>query len=144
VATFTHKARSRQGEILQDRVEGTNTMAVAATLRQQGLLVIDAREQGVPQKALFAPFKKVKLVDLVVFTRQFSTLINADLPIFRALYVLSEQSGSPKLKKAIAAVREDLEAVLVLSEALERHPRIFSRLYVEEISSEVQNAPSTE
>jgi type II secretory pathway component PulF len=48
VATFTYKARSRQGEILQDRVEGTNTMAVAATLRQQGLLVIDAREQGVP------------------------------------------------------------------------------------------------
>jgi type IV pilus assembly protein PilC len=73
----------------------------------------------------------VKLADLVVFARQFSTLINAGLPIFRALYVLSEQSGNPKLKKAIAAVREDLEAGLVLSEALERHPRIFSRLYVE-------------
>lgn len=144
MATFTYKARSRQGEILQDRVEGTNTMAVAATLRQQRLLVIDTREQGVAQKDLFDPFKKVKLADLVVFTRQFSTLINAGLPIFRALYVLSEQTGNPKLKKAIAAVREDLEAGLVLSEALERHPRIFSRLYVEEISSEVQNAPSTE
>ncbi len=144
MATFTYKVRSRQGEILQDRVEGTNTMAVAATLRQQGLLVIDAREQGVPQKALFDPFKKVKLADLVVFTRQFSTLINAGLPIFPALYVLSEQTGNPKLKKAIAAVREDLGAGLVLSGALERHPRIFSRLYVEEISSEVQNAPSTE
>jgi type IV pilus assembly protein PilC len=144
VATFTYKVRSRQGEILQDRVEGTNTMAVAATLRQQRLLVIDTREQGVAQKDLFDPFKKVKLADLVVFTRQFSTLINAGLPIFPALYVRSEQTGNPKLKKAIAAVREDLEAGLVLSEALERHPRIFSRLYVEEISSEVQNAPSTE
>jgi type IV pilus assembly protein PilC len=131
VATFTYKARSRQGEILRDRVEGTDTMAVAATLRQQGLLVIDIREQGVAQKDLFDPFKTVKLADLVVFTRQFSTLINAGLPILRALYVLSEQTGNPKLKQAIVAVREDLEAGLVLSEALERHPRVFSRLYVE-------------
>ena len=46
VATFTYKARSRQGEILQDQVEGTDTRAVAATLRQQGLLVIDIREQS--------------------------------------------------------------------------------------------------
>ena len=143
MATFTYKARSRQGEILQDR-EGTDTMAVAATLRQQGLLVIGIREQGVAQKDLFDPFKTVKLADLGVFTRQFSTLINVGLLILRALYVLSEQTGNPKLKKAIAAVREDLEAGLVLSEALERYPRIFSRLYVEEISSEVQNAPSTE
>ncbi len=59
MATFTYKARSRQGEILQDRVEGTDTMAVAATLRQLGLLVIDIREQGVAQKDLFDPFKTV-------------------------------------------------------------------------------------
>jgi type II secretory pathway component PulF len=58
VATFTYKRRSRQGEILQDRVEGTNTMAVDATLRQQGLLVIDTREQGVAQRDLFDPFKR--------------------------------------------------------------------------------------
>jgi type IV pilus assembly protein PilC len=131
VATFTYKARNRQGEVLQDQVEGTDTMAVAATLRQQGLLVIDVKEQSVAQKDLFEPFKKVKLGDLVVFTRQFSTMINAGLPIVRALYVLSEQTGNPKLKEVIVAVRKDVEAGLALSEALDKHPKVFSRLYVE-------------
>jgi type IV pilus assembly protein PilC len=131
VATYTYKARNRRGEILQDQVEGTDTMAVAATLRQRGLLVIDVKEQSVAQKDLFEPFKKVKLGDLVVFTRQFSTMINAGLPIVRALYVLSEQTGNPKLKEVIVAVRKDVEAGLALSEALDKHPKVFSRLYVE-------------
>ena len=59
MATFPYKARSRRGEILQDKVEGTSSMAVPAALRQQGLLVIDIREQGVSQKDLFEAFKKV-------------------------------------------------------------------------------------
>jgi type IV pilus assembly protein PilC len=94
-------------------------------------LAIGIGEQGDAQKDLFEPFKKVKLADLVVFTWQFATLINAGMPILRALYVLSEQTGNPKLKKAFVAVREDLEAGLVLSEALEWHPTVFSRLHVE-------------
>ena len=69
MAIFTYKARSRQGEIFEDQIEGTDTMSVAAALRQQGLLVIDVREQGVGQKDVLEPFKKVKLGDLVVFTR---------------------------------------------------------------------------
>jgi type IV pilus assembly protein PilC len=131
VATFTYKARTRQGEILQDQVEGMDTMSVASTLRQQGLLVIDVKEQGVAQKDLFEPFKKVKLGDIVVFTRQFATMINAGLPVVRALYVLSEQTENKKLKETIDAVRKDVEAGLALSEALDKHPKVFSRLYIE-------------
>jgi type IV pilus assembly protein PilC len=131
VATFTYKARTRQGEILQDKLEASDTMAVTAALRKQGLLVIDVNEQGVAQKDLFESFKKVKLSDLVVFTRQFSTMINAGLPIVRALYVLSEQTGNPKLNEVIVAVRKDVEAGLALSEALDKHPKVFGRLYTE-------------
>lgn len=131
MATFTYKARTRQGEILQDSLEGSDTMAIAAELRQQGLLVIDIKEQGVGQKDLLEPFKKVKLMDLVVFTRQFSTMINAGLPIVRALYILSEQTDNPKLKEVVGNVRKDVEAGLALSEALEKHPKVFSKLYVE-------------
>jgi type IV pilus assembly protein PilC len=131
VATFTYKARTRQGEILQDILEGADTMAVASELRQQGLLIIDIKEQGVGQKDLLEPFKKVKLMDLVVFTRQFSTMINAGLPIVRALYILSEQTDNPKLKEVVVLVRKDVEAGLALSEALEKHPKVFSKLYVE-------------
>jgi type IV pilus assembly protein PilC len=112
-------------------MEGNDTLAVASQLRQQGLLVIDIKEQGVAQRDLLEPFKKVKLGDLVVFTRQLSTMINAGLPIVRALYVLSEQTGNQKLKEVVVQVRKDVEAGLALSEALDKHPKVFSRLYVE-------------
>ena len=131
MATFTYKARTRQGEILQDSLEGTDALAIAAELRRQGLLVIDIKEKGVAQKDLLEPFKKVKLADLVVFTRQFATMINAGLPIVRALYILSEQTENPKLREVVVLVRKDVEAGLALSEALDKHPKVFSRLYVE-------------
>ena len=131
MALYAYKALGKGGEILQDKLEGSDTMSVVSALRQRGLLVIDVKEQGVGQKDLLEPFKKVKLVDLVVFTRQFSTMINAGLPIVRALYVLSEQTENPKLKEVVVAVRKDIEAGLALSEALEKHPKVFSKLYVE-------------
>ena len=135
MATFTYKARNRQGEILQDSLEGTDTMAIAAELRRQGLLVIDIKEKGVAQKDLLEPFRKVKLADLVVFTRQFSTVINAGLPIVRALFILSEQTDNPKLKEVVVKVRKDVEAGLALSEALEKHPKVFGKLYVEMVTA---------
>jgi type IV pilus assembly protein PilC len=112
-------------------MEGSDKMAVASTLRQQGLLVIEVKEQGIGQKDILEPFKKVKLADLVVFTRQFATMINAGLPIVRALYVLTEQTDNKKLKETLDDVRRDVEAGLALSEALEKHPKVFNKLYTE-------------
>ncbi len=131
MAVFTYKARNRSGEILEDQIEGNDTMSVVAALRRQGLLVIDIKEQGVGQKDILEPFKSVKLGDLVVFTRQFATMINAGLPIVRALYVLSEQTTNKKFKDVLNDIRKQVEAGLALSEALEKHPKVFNRLYVE-------------
>jgi type IV pilus assembly protein PilC len=131
MAVYAYKARSRQGDILQDKIEGSDQMAVASELRRQGLLVIDIKEQGAAQKDLFEPFKRVKLADLVVFTRQFATMINAGLPIVRALYILSEQTTNKKLQDVVVVVRKDVEAGVGLSEALEKHPKVFDKLYVE-------------
>src|SRR5215217_6237335 len=116
-------------------MEGADTMAVASELRQKGLLVIDVKEQSVSQKDILEPFKKVKLGDLVVFSRQLATMINAGLPIVRALYVLSEQTENQKLKDVIIEIRKDVEAGAFLSEALEKHPDAFSRLYVEMVKA---------
>ena len=131
MAVFTYKARSRQGSILQDKMEGSDQMAVASELRRQGLLVIDIKEQGAAQKDILEPFKSVKLTDLVIFTRQFATMINAGLPIVRTLYILSEQTTNKKLKDIVVQVRKDVEAGLALSEALAKHPKVFDKLYVE-------------
>jgi type IV pilus assembly protein PilC len=135
MAVFTYRALDQAGEIVQDQTEGSGTMAVAHELRQQGLLVIDIKEQSAAQKDILAPVKGIRLRDLVVFSRQLATMINAGLPIVRALYVLSEQTENPKLKDVVVAVRKDVEAGLFLSEALEKHPDAFSRLYVEMVKA---------
>jgi type IV pilus assembly protein PilC len=135
MALYTYRALDKQGEIIQDKVEGSGEMAVAHELRQQGLLVIDVKEQSVGQKDVLEPFKRIKLGDLVVFSRQLATMINAGLPIVRALYVLSEQTENPKLKDVLVIVRKDVEAGSSLSQALEKHPEVFSRLYVEMVKA---------
>jgi len=135
MALYSYKALDKQGEIVQAKTEGSGAMAVATELRRQGLLVIGVTEQGVGQKDILEPFKRVKLDHLVVFSRQLATMINAGLPIVRALYVLSEQTENPKLKEVVDTVRKDVEAGLAFSEALEKHPEVFSRLYVEMVKA---------
>src|SRR5215210_2053750 len=135
MALYTYRALDKQGEVIQDKAEGSGTLAVAHELRQQGLLVIDVKEQSVAQKDILAPFKGIRLGDLVVFSRQLATMINAGLPIVRALYVLSEQTENPKLLDAVVAVRKEVEAGSSLSESLEMHPKVFSRLYVEMVKA---------
>jgi type IV pilus assembly protein PilC len=135
MALYTYRALDKQGEIIQDKLEGSGEMAVAHELRQQGLLVIDVKEQSVGQKDILEPFKRIKLADLVVFSRQLATMINAGLPIARALYVLSEQTQNPKLKDVVVAVRKDVEAGSSLSQVLEKQPEVFSRLYVEMVKA---------
>lgn len=131
MTVFEYKVRTRRGEILEDKVEGNDTASVVTSLRRQGLLVIDVKEQGVGQKDILEPFKRVTAGDVVVFTRQFSTMINAGLPIVRSLNILGEQASNKKFESIIVGVREDVEAGLSLSDALEKHPKVFNRLYIE-------------
>src|ERR671912_437961 len=135
MALYAYRALDKQGEIVQDKLQGSGELAVAHELRQQGLVVIDVKEQSVAQKDILAPFKGIRLGDLVVFSRQLATMINAGLPIVRALYILSEQTENPKLVDVVVAVRKDVEAGLSLSESLEKHPKVFSRLYTEMVKA---------
>jgi type IV pilus assembly protein PilC len=135
VAKFAYRAINSKGEILEDQTEGVDTMAVASELRHKGLFVINVKEQSATQKDILAPIKRVKLGDLVVFSRQLATMINAGLPIVRALYILSEQTENQKLNDVVVQVRKDVEAGLSLSEALGQHPKVFSRLYVEMVKA---------
>src|ERR671910_1876737 len=132
---YTYRALDKQGEVIEDKWEGSGEMAVAQELRQQGLMVIDVKEQSVANKDILAPFKGVRLADLVVFSRQLATMINAGLPIVQALYILSEQTENPKLVDVVVAVRKDVESGLSLSEALGKHPKVFSRLYTEMVKA---------
>lgn len=129
---FAYKALDRSGATLTGEASGDNKAAVAAQLRLRGLTVVDVEAKRAPLTvdAILDKYKRVKPRELTVLARQLATMISSGLSLLRALYVLEEQSENPKLKKAIAAVRADVEAGLSLSQAMAKHPRIFSQLFV--------------
>ncbi len=106
-------------------------------LRRQGLLPLSVEEEGKAKakQGLFSGGKKdprprVKGDDLVVFTRQFSTMIGAGIPILEAVNILGDQASDPGFKRALERVVESIRAGTDLSEALSLYPKIFPRIYV--------------
>ncbi len=132
MATFAYKALDGRGATASGQVDGDNKAAVAAGLRNRGLTIVDINEvkTSITKVDLFASFERVKPKDLTVFSRQFATMINSGLAMLRALTVLEEQTENKKLASVLGEVRVDVEAGLSLSDSLEKHPKVFSPLYV--------------
>ena len=133
-STFVYRVRDKGGRLLEGSLEADNTGLVATRLREMGYypISIEARSSSGLQKELHIPGfgKRVKPREIAVFARQFATMINAGLTMLRALNILSEQTASPVLAKAVETVRTDVETGASLSQALSRHPKIFSKLFV--------------
>jgi len=129
MTNFAYKALDARGAQAAGEIEGESKTAVAAALRNRGLTVLDLNEvkQGLGSIQIGG---RVKAKDLTVFSRQFATMVNSGLSMLRCLYVLEEQTPNKKLAKVVGEVRADVEAGISLSDALEKHPKIFSRLYV--------------
>src|ERR687897_3700245 len=131
MATYAFKALDLSGADSKGEMEAGDKQAVAAQLRSKGLIVVDIEEQT-PASAgdLLARFKKVKSDDLVIATRQLSTMVNSGMSLLRSLYVIEEQTESDKLREIWIEVRKDVEAGLSLSDSLAKHPDVFNDLYV--------------
>jgi type IV pilus assembly protein PilC len=131
MATYAFKALDLSGAPSKGEMEAGDKQAVAAQLRSKGLIVVDIEEQT-PASAgdLLARFKKVKSDDLVIATRQLSTMVNSGMSLLRSLYVIEEQTESDKLREIWIEVRKDVEAGLSLSDSLAKHPDVFNDLYV--------------
>jgi type IV pilus assembly protein PilC len=131
MATYAFKALDLSGSSTKGEMEAGDKQAVAAQLRSKGLIVVDIEEQT-PASAgdILARFRKVDSDDLVIATRQLSTMVNAGMSLLRALYIIEEQTESDKLREIWIAVRKDIEAGLALSDALRKHPDVFNDLYV--------------
>jgi type IV pilus assembly protein PilC len=129
MSKFTYKALDQRGTQAAGEIEGESKVAVAATLRNKGLTVLDLNEV----KTGFAQIQiggGIKSKDLTIFSRQFATMVNSGLSMLRCLYVLEEQTPNKKFAKVIGEIRADVEAGIALSDALEKHPKVFNRLYV--------------
>jgi len=129
MTTFAYKALDAKGGSAVGQIDGDNKAAAAAALRTRGLTVLDLNEakRGLGQIQIGG---RIRPKDLTVFSRQFATMVNSGLSMLRCLYVLEEQTENKKLAKVIVALRTDVEAGISLSESLEKHPNVFSRLYV--------------
>ena len=129
MASYAYSAINAAGLELTGEVNAPDLNAAREALRVRGLLATDLAEQAPATEGIRA-VKKVKAKSLQIFSRQFATMIEAGLNVVTALVILEEQTADKKLAVVISEVRADVEGGLLLSEALARHPRIFSRLFV--------------
>jgi type IV pilus assembly protein PilC len=112
-------------------LEADSKAQVSDQLRQRGLIVLDVSEKTSPFaiEDVFKRWKSVDMRELAVFSRQFATLVASGMPMLRTLHTLEEQTQDEMIKEAVAGVRADVEAGSSLEQAMERHPRVFDRLF---------------
>jgi type IV pilus assembly protein PilC len=135
VATYVFKAIDIAGGSAKGEVEAASKQAVADQLKSRGLIVVDISDKHSSKELNITLFEKLKAADLTVATRQLATMVASGMTLLRALYVLEEQTESRPLKDALVGVRKDVEAGLLFSAALARHPKVFTSLYVAMVES---------
>ena len=130
MSTYVFKAMDLAGVKAKGELEADSKQAVSDQLKQRGLIVLDIADKHASRQIELEFLKTVKANDLAIFSRQLSTMISSGMSILRSLYVLEEQTENKFLKETIVAVRKDVEAGLPLSDAMARHPKVFSPLFV--------------
>ena len=134
--TYTYQVRDPSGNLRSGTIVADNQALVLERLREQGLVPVSiAVQKGLKFGTEFNVRQKVKLKDLAVFSRQFSTMVSSGLPMLRALATLETQTGSKALSKAVADVRIEVEKGSSLSGAMSKHPKVFNNLYVAMVKS---------
>src|SRR5688572_5417451 len=124
MATFTYTARALNGQLKSATIEAKTRDEVVQQLRKQKLTVVKVDEQTKKKTG-----GRVGMRDIVIFTRQFATMINAGLPLVQALDILAKQSENPALKDVTRQVVFDVESGHTVADALRKHPKAFTDLY---------------
>ena len=130
MSTFVFKAMDFAGAKASGEVEAETKQAVADQLKARGLVVLEIADKHSSREIKLPFADRVKSAELTVMTRQMSTMVNSGMTILRALYVLEAQTENKALCATVTKVRQDVEAGLPLSDAFERHPKLFNPLFV--------------
>lgn len=136
--TFAWTGRARDGKSTKGTMEAASEAAVMASLRRQGVQANKVKEAGKGLNIeLNIGFLKPKITtkDIVVFTRQFATMIDAGLPLVQCLDILSSQQDNATFKEILLKVKEDVESGATFADALKKHPKAFNELYVNLIAA---------
>lgn len=129
MAVFQYTVRDATGNVRTGTSEAENPEILKRRLQEQGFVVNDVKQTGSGKKKGVG-WGKVKLKDLSVFCRQFSTMIDAGVSLVRALDVLGEQTQNPKLKRILREIQTEVESGQTLSKSLQKYPAVFSNLFI--------------
>ncbi len=129
--TFAFRAMDLAGVASSGELEAESKAQVSEQIRQRGLIVLDVSEKHEPFKVedLFKRWQAVDMRELAVFSRQFATLVASGMPMLRTLQTLEEQTQDEEIRDAVASLRGDVAAGSSLEQAMERHPKVFDRLF---------------
>ena len=128
---YVWQGKTKGGSLQKGTIAAPNPDAAKQQLTGQGIKVESIKSAGVQLKLNFGFIKqKVKIKDLVIFTRQFATMIDAGLPLVQCLEILSSQQPNLTFKAILLKVKEDVESGSTFADALGKHPSVFDRLYV--------------
>ncbi|MEK7800568.1 MAG: type II secretion system F family protein [Nitrospirota bacterium] len=130
MATFAYVGRSKSGAVKKGELVAKSRDEAVEQLRKQSVVVTSLEEKAAQEGFSFKLGGGVSEKDLVVFTRQFGTMINAGLPLIQCLEILSNQSENAALRKSVGAIKVQVEGGSTFSDALRRHPKVFDDLYV--------------
>ncbi len=134
MANFEWKGRDRNGRPQSGVLVADNKDAVIAALRRQQIVVTTVKEKG-KEIALPRLGGGIKSKDIAIFTRQFSVMIDAGLPLVQCLDILSQQQENKSFQKVLFQIREDVESGSSLAEAMRKHPQAFDDLYVNMVAA---------
>ena len=128
---YAWEGRSRKGTIERGEIEAANEAAVRMHLRRQQIqaIKIQAKPKDILKGITLFKRRKVNEKQIVIFTRQFATMIDAGLPLVQCLEILSSQQDNPFFKEVLLKVKGDVEAGSTFAEALRKHPRVFNDLF---------------
>src|ERR671919_2844094 len=131
MSTFAFRAVDLAGVPSRGEVEAESKSQVTEQLRERGLIVLDVSEEkeSLKLESFLDRFRGIRMRDMVVFSRQFATLIGSGMPMLRSLYTLEDQTEDEMLKGAISGLRDDVEAGSSLAAAMEKRPKVFDPLY---------------
>ena len=137
MAQFEYLVRDKEGKNLTGVQEAVDVNTIVSWLREQGYLIIRVTESK-PKFSLFSKQtgvrtkkgRRIKADDLVVLSRQLATMVEAGVPLVQALSILGEQSDNASLQRVISVLHADVEGGKSLSEALEKHKKVFSNLFI--------------
>jgi type IV pilus assembly protein PilC len=129
---FVYKATTKEGKTVSGTAEAASKQALLSLLHKQGVnpVLVEQDKHKHGSGALFGPRKKVKLADLVIFTRQLSTMISAGVPLARSLAALQSDVSNPYMGEVLAGITKDVEGGTPLGDAFSKYPRVFSEVYV--------------